>query len=107
MNWFARVPAKPPSREPWSGIRVLLSRSTDSGRTWSAAERVGIESDDSFACSSPIRQLPDGSLLLPLYCGRKQGGTFGATAKSRDRGRTWEDLALIGFGSGLFGGSPK
>lgn len=102
MNWFALVPAKSPSRQPWSGSRLLLSRSTDSGRTWSAAERVGIESEHSFACSTPIRQLPDGSLLLPLYCEGKKGGTFGATAKSYDGGRTWKGLVLIGGESGLY-----
>ena len=52
-------------------------------------------------CSSPIRLLPDASLLLGLYCeGGK--GVFGATIKSYDGGKTWKDLAFIGEKAGLY-----
>lgn len=102
MNWFALIPAAKPSQsEPWVGIRLLLSRSTDSGRTWSAAKPIKIKSEYSFACSSPIRQLPDGSLILGLYH-EGGGGAFGATIKSSDGGKTWKNLALIGKESGLY-----
>lgn len=100
LSWFALVPAKAPSRTAWSGVRLLLSRSTDAGRTWSPAERVQIKTGYPLACSSPIRPLPDGSLLWPLYHEGKT--TFGATVKSYDGGKTWKDLALIGFGSGIY-----
>ncbi len=100
MNWFALIAAVPPARGPWSGVRLLLSRSVDSGRTWSAPERIDVKSQYSFACSSPIRTLPDGSLLLPLYH-EDEKVAFGATIKSHDRGRTWEGLATIGQESGI------
>ena len=63
MNWFALVPAAPSARGPWSGVRLLLSRLADSGRTWGEPERIDVKSEYSFACSSPIRPLRDGSLL--------------------------------------------
>jgi len=101
MNWFALVPAAAPARGPWSGVRLLLSRSADSGRTWGDPERIDVKSEYSFACSSPIRPLRDGSLLLPLYH-EGEKGAFGATIKSHDGGRTWAGLAPIGEKSGIY-----
>jgi hypothetical protein len=49
-----------------------------------------------------VRQLPDGSLILGLYCeDAKTKRAFGATVKSYDSGKTWKDLALIGEKAGV------
>lgn len=101
MNWFSLTPADPPSaRVPWAGVHLWLARSTDSGHTWSAPEELPIASEHSFACSSPVRRLPDGALLLGLYR-VGEGLAFGATVRSEDGGKTWTDLALIGEDTGL------
>src|SRR6516225_5539624 len=47
---------------------VLLARSTDNGKTWSERTKLKLESHYEFACSAPVRQLEDGSLILGLYC---------------------------------------
>jgi sialidase-1 len=100
LNWFAVAPAKAKS-EGGSRGRLLLSRSTDSGKTWSKPKSIEVKAEQPFACSSPIRQLADGSLLLGLYCeGGK--GTFGATIKSYDGGKTWKDFAPIGEKARLY-----
>ena len=54
-------------------------------------------------CSSPVRQLPDGSLILSLYHeDDNKNLAFGATVKSYDGGKTWKELALIGEQTGVY-----
>jgi Neuraminidase (sialidase) len=48
-------------------VAVLLARSTDHGKTWSEPVKLDLDSPYSFACSAPVRQLPEGSLILGLY----------------------------------------
>jgi hypothetical protein len=75
----------------------MLARSTDNGKTWSDPVELKLDSPYSFACSAPVRQLPDESLILGLYCeDEKAKKSFGATVKSDDGGKTWKDLAYIG-----------
>ena len=88
MNWFTLEKNQ---------VAILLARSTDNGKTWSKPVRLKLDSSYSFACSSPVRQLADGSLILGLYCEvEKTKKAFGATVKSYDSGTTWTDLAYIG-----------
>jgi hypothetical protein len=99
-NWFiAANPSKPlSSKQPHA---VFLSFSKDNGKTWSEPTAVKIDSPHWFACSAPVRELPDGSLILGLYT-ESQKAVFGATIKSDDKGKTWKDLAPIGEKSGLY-----
>ena len=88
LNWFTLQKNQ---------AAVLLARSTDNGKTWSEPVQLKLDSPYSFACSSPVRQLADGSLILGLYCeDEKAKKTFGATVRSNDGGKTWKDLAYIG-----------
>jgi peptidoglycan/xylan/chitin deacetylase (PgdA/CDA1 family) len=101
-NWFvAAHPEHPlPGNRP---IAVFLARSADHGKTWSEPVELKIDSTDWFACSAPVRELPDGSLILGLYTeNAKANRVFGATIRSDDGGKSWKDLALIGEGSGLY-----
>jgi Neuraminidase (sialidase) len=88
LNWFTLQKNQ---------VAVLLARSTDNGKTWSEPVQLKLDSPYSFACSAPVRQLPDDSLILGLYCeDDKTKRAFGATVKSYDGGKTWKDLAYIG-----------
>ena len=88
LNWFTLHKNQ---------VAVLIAHSTDSGKTWSEPVQLKLDSPYSFACSSPARQLADGSLILGLYCAdEKAKKTFGATVRSNDGGKTWKDLAYIG-----------
>jgi Neuraminidase (sialidase) len=99
LNWFTPRP----DQEGKNRLAVLLARSTDQGQTWSEPVKLDLDSPYSFACSSPVRELPDGSLILGLYHqDDKKTLAFGATVKSYDGGKTWKELALIGEKAGIF-----
>ena len=94
LNWFTLHQNR---------VAVLLARSTDQGKTWGEPVRLKLDSPYSFACSAPIRQLADGSLILGLYCeDGKAKKSFGATVKSHDGGKTWKDLAYIGEAADVY-----
>lgn len=102
-NWFAT--RDPDTNTDPEDLRIVLytSRSTDQGKTWAEPERLILPSTHWFACSAPIRELPDKSLILGLYTEDSTKGTaYGATVKSYDRGKTWQDLALIGKEADLY-----
>jgi len=83
-------------------VAVLLARSTDQGKTWGEPVNLKLDSPYSFACSSPVRELPDGSLILGLYHeDGKKNLAFGATVKSYDGGKTWKELAPVGEKAGV------
>jgi hypothetical protein len=74
-----------------AGVQVVTSR--DDGRTWDAEARSVFPE---WACSAPVRQLPDGTCVLGLYRGdEKTGLSIAGTARSTDRGRTWEPPVAI------------
>lgn len=100
-NFFSVWP--PETRPPGKAqeYAVYLTASTDNGITWSEPRPLDLPSPLAYACSSPVRELPDGSLILGLY--HEVGGrAWGATVKSYDRGQTWTDLATIGENSGFY-----
>lgn len=101
-SWFAAVnPAKP--LRDHRPLTLFLARSRDDGGTWGAPEEIVVNSTNVYACSAPIRELADGTWILGLYSeNEKAGRAFGATIRSTDRGRTWQDLATIGENSDYY-----
>lgn len=92
-NWFSYEG----ENKGTNSIRVLLSRSTDGGATWGTPYALEVDIPYWLACSSPARQLADGSLILGLYHESVDGKTaFGSTIKSYDGGKTWADFQTIG-----------
>jgi len=90
-TFFSLRPAK---GKPWEGTGAQLIRSTDGGRTWDGTP-TSISKD--YYCSAPVREMPDGTLLLGLYF--EDGKTaHGAVARSTDKGRTWSTPADIPSG---------
>ena len=94
LNWFTLDKGR---------LAVWLARSADQGHSWSRPAELVVQSSYWFACSSPVRELPDHSLILGLYHeDPKKNLAFGATVKSYDGGKTWKDLATIGERSGVY-----
>ena len=84
-----------PKRQPGTH-QVFTVRSTDDGNTWSEPTRVPTPFKANEAVSEPAREMPDSSLLLPVY-GTDEPGRHYITAvlKSTDMGTTWETLSVV------------
>jgi Neuraminidase (sialidase) len=67
-----------------------MIESKDGGATWSEAQCIA-PSDTHYLCSSPIRELPDKTLILGLYweSWKPKDDANGAVAISKDMGKTW------------------
>ena len=79
-----------------TGTGAQLVRSSDGGKTWEAKPT---SVSTKYYCSAPVREMPDGTLLLGLYY-EKGGVAYGAVTRSTDKGRTWStpaDIANSGY----------
>ena len=74
----------------WDGLGTWLVASDDLGKTWSAPRLISSD----YYCSSPIRPLPDGGLILGLYK-EDDGKSWGASVRSEDGGMTWGPVVDI------------
>ena len=71
---------------------TYLAESTDGGETWSEPWMIY----DDLPCSTPIRRLSTGRLILGLYGPDPVSGvSCGAIGYSDDDGRTWSDAVFI------------
>ena len=82
-----------------SGTHQVFSvRSKDNGKTWGKSSPIDSPFTQTEAVSTPVRVMPDGRLLLPLYgnnTGDKSGYTYSAVLESTDNGHSWKTIAKI------------
>lgn len=86
-----------PGRKPGTH-QVFTVRSSDNGKTWAEPQRVPTQFDANEAVSEPVREMPDGRLLLPVYGSLVAQPTpryVVGVLESRDLGKTWQPLSLI------------
>jgi sialidase-1 len=91
-NFFSLRKSDEPGKR-WTGLGTWMVASDDLGRTWSEPRQLF----DSYYCSTPIRQLSDGRLILGLYRETPQGAA-GAIALSDDEGKTWRSVDIDNAG---------
>lgn len=77
----------------YSGLGTWMISSDDKGKTWSEPKQIS----KTHYCSSPIRELSSGRLILGLYT---EGGkkSQGSAVFSDDGGDTWQPEVLIDNG---------
>jgi sialidase-1 len=81
-----------------SGIQ--LTRSTDGGTTWEQNVAPIYQDEDVWACSAPVRELPDGTCILGAYTER-DNRCWAGVFLSHDGGKTWDPPVSIDKDSGL------
>lgn len=81
----------------YSLVGVQLVRSRDGGQTWDEQAELVVPG---WACSAPVRQMPDGTCILGVY--RQEGDkAWGGVIRSTDGGKTWSQPIPIGREAGL------
>lgn len=86
-----------PGRRPGTH-QIFIVRSGDGGKTWGEPERVPTELNGNEAVSEPIREMPDGTLLLAVY--GELSPPWPTTyvcemLESKDKGVTWQTISRI------------
>lgn len=82
-NFFSLAKSKDP-KKPYEGLGSWLVTSDDLGKTWSSPLPIS----KTYYCSSPIRELSTGRLILGLYKENDKTAQ-GAVIYSDDGGKTW------------------
>lgn len=85
------------SAKKWTGLGPYLIKSFDNGKTWEKnAKRVPTSTPDWY-CSAKVREMPDGTCLLPVYYSEVSGhAAWGGVVPSNDKGKTWGKEVPIG-----------
>lgn len=78
---------------------VQLVRSADDGQTWEKTAQL--VAPDWYE-SAPVREMPDGTYILGVYCEGAKDGAYGGVVRSTDKGKSWSAPIPIGKGSGLY-----
>lgn len=96
-NWFtyyAGATPRPGNPNPYK--EIWLARSSDSGHTWTEPELIRSTADDHWGCSAPIRQMPDGTLIMPIYKELPDPlRVWSAVITSTDGGLTWGAPVMV------------
>ncbi len=79
--------------QSYTGLGTWIITSDDRGKSWSEPQRIS----ETHYCSSPIRELSNGRLILGLYTEDAQNSQ-GSVVFSDDEGRTWQEEILIDNG---------
>lgn len=89
------------SEDGYECSNVFSIRSLDGGETWGPKTEIISEGELRWAASAPVREMPNGICILPLY---HQAGkrAYAGVTHSHDKGQTWGQPVSIGEESGLF-----
>jgi len=76
--------------------QLLWSR--DNGKTWDKEATLLEIGDIDWLSSAQVREMPDGTTILPVYHQEGRGGlkAWGGVMLSRDKGKTWGPVITIG-----------
>ncbi|HOK08779.1 MAG TPA: sialidase family protein [Candidatus Hydrogenedens sp.] len=91
-NFFSLKPVENQNKR-YEGLGTWVIVSEDMGKKWSEPKQLFPD----YYCSSPIRALPNGNLIIPLYTDKRKNGC-GAVSISTDKGVSWCKPIDIDYG---------
>jgi sialidase-1 len=82
--------------QPRIGLGPSVIKSYDNGNTWDKMPTSVNTSTPNWYCSAQVREMPDGTCVLPIYMEIKGEKAWGGVSRSKDKGKTWEPEVSIG-----------
>ena len=83
-------------------VQMRITRSHDGGVTWEPPQNLNYTPMAKHSAYGRIVNLPDGTMLLPIYGGHigesERTRDYAYILRSRDNGKTWDEPSLIGEG---------
>ena len=86
-----------PTPNKWTGQGPFVIKSFNNGKTWEKKAKSIATSTLNWYCSAKVREMPDGTCLLPVYYSEISGHlAWGGVISSNDKGKTWGKEVAIG-----------
>ena len=81
----------------WAGVGPFIIKSHNNGRSWDKKAKKVPASTPGWYCSAKVREMPDGTCLLPVYHSEPSGrAAWGGVIPSYDKCKTWGKEIPIG-----------
>jgi len=100
-NWFTYYAGRKERRpgNPVGYKEIWLAFSTDEGKTWGEPQLIPSTANAYYGCTSPIRPMPDGTLIMPIYHETRDKDNMYIILTlmifSRDNGKTWSKPFVV------------
>lgn len=97
LNTREKAGQTSPPPKKWTGQGPFVIKSFNNGKTWERNAKLVATSTPNWYCSAKVREMPDGTCLLPVYYSEISGHVaWGGVIPSNDKGKTWGKEVSIG-----------
>lgn len=98
----SELKVRPTGQIKWKSKGPYILKSFNHGNSWQKEAKLLTTSKPEWNCSAKVREMPDGSWLLPVYRSEpSKKAAWGGVIPSYDKGNTWGEVVSIGEGANL------
>ncbi|MEZ4968974.1 MAG: sialidase family protein [Flavobacteriaceae bacterium] len=98
----SELKVRPTGQIKWTSKGPYILKSFDNGSTWEKEAKLIPTSILEWNCSAKVKEMPDGSWLLPVYRSEpSKKAAWGGVIPSFDKGETWGQVVPIGEDANL------